>query len=50
MLGVRRPGVTVALHALTRLGVISTQRWSIGIIDRKALETSSNGTYIPAEI
>jgi CRP-like cAMP-binding protein len=50
MLGVRRPGVTVALQTLSRLGVISRQRGSIRIIDRKALETSSNGTYIPAEI
>ena len=50
MLGVRRPGVTVALQTLSRLGVISTQRGSIRIIDRKALEASSNGTYVRAEI
>ena len=49
MLGVRRPGVTVALRALVRAGLISTRRSSIRIIDRKALEENSNGTYIPSD-
>ena len=49
MLGVQRPGVTVALHALVRAGLISTKRSSVSILDRKALEKSSNGTYVPPE-
>jgi CRP-like cAMP-binding protein len=49
MLGVQRPGVTVALRALVRAGLISTKRSSIKIIDRRALEKSSNGTYVPPE-
>jgi CRP-like cAMP-binding protein len=48
MLGVRRPGVTVAVQLLERKGLIERQRASIVIIDRKALEKLSNGTYAPA--
>ena len=47
MLGVRRPGVTVAVQLLEQKGVIERQRASIVIIDRKALEKLSNGTYAP---
>ena len=47
MLGVRRPGVTVAVQLLERKGLIVRQRASIVIIDRKALEKLSNGTYAP---
>jgi CRP-like cAMP-binding protein len=46
MLSVRRPGVTVALQALERLGVITRKRSHIGIIDRESLERLSNGTYV----
>jgi CRP-like cAMP-binding protein len=50
MLGTQRPGVTVALHALERGGLITTRRSAITILDRKALEESSNGTYLaPAD-
>jgi CRP-like cAMP-binding protein len=45
MLGVRRSGVTVALQGLERLGLISHRRGVITILDRKALERNSNGTY-----
>ena len=48
MLGVRRPGVTVAVQLLEQKGLIERQRASIVIIDRKALEKLSNGTYAPA--
>ena len=48
MLGVRRPGVTVAVQLLERKGLIERQRGSIVIIDRKALQKLSNGTYAPA--
>ena len=49
MLGVRRPGVTVAIQELERAGVISRRRGRIVIVDRKALEKMSNGTYVPAD-
>lgn len=45
MLGVRRPGVTVALNLLERAGFIEAHRGVISIIDRKGLERSSNGAY-----
>jgi CRP-like cAMP-binding protein len=48
MLGVTRPGVTVAVQLLERKGLIGRQRGSIVIIGRKALEKLSNGTYAPA--
>lgn len=47
MLGVQRSGVTIALQALEREGLISTRRSKITIIDRKALEKNANGTYSP---
>ena len=49
MLGVRRPGVTVAIQELERAGVISRRRGRIVIVDRKALEKMSNGTYVPLD-
>ena len=48
MLGVTRPGVTVAVQLLERKGLIERQRGSIVIVDRKPLEKLSNGTYAPA--
>jgi CRP-like cAMP-binding protein len=49
MLGVRRSGVTTALHELERKGLIEHRRSFIAIIDREGLEESSNGTYIRPE-
>ena len=49
MLGVRRPGVTMALHELEHQGVIARKRSHIVIVDREAPETLSNGTYVPAD-
>lgn len=49
MLGTHRPGVTLALHGLEKAGLIATRRGRVRILDRKALELSSNGTYIPAD-
>lgn len=46
MLGVRRAGVTVALQELERDGVIARKRCHIIVLDRKALERLSNGTYL----
>jgi CRP-like cAMP-binding protein len=50
MLGTHRPGVTIALQALEKADLIETRRRKIIILDRKALEKSSNGTYAPSEI
>jgi CRP-like cAMP-binding protein len=49
MLGTQRPGVTIALHGLERGGLITTRRGAITILDRKALEENSNGTYLASE-
>ncbi len=46
MLGTHRPGVTIAVRALEKAGLITTRRSHITIVDRKALEKSSNGTYV----
>jgi CRP-like cAMP-binding protein len=45
MLGVRRPGVTMALHHLQSCGVIATARGSVSVVDREALEDAANGLY-----
>jgi CRP-like cAMP-binding protein len=45
MLGARRSGVTIAVEELERKGFIAHRRSLITIIDRDALEHSSNGTY-----
>ena len=45
MLGVRRAGVTVALHYLEQRGVIQLSRGQIVILDRDGLKASANGTY-----
>jgi CRP-like cAMP-binding protein len=45
MLGVRRPGVTVALHFLEGYGLIKARRGLITVIDRKGLEAHANGSY-----
>jgi CRP-like cAMP-binding protein len=49
MLGVRRPGVTIALHLLESDGLIQRKRASVVIVDRKGLEQRSNGAYGLAE-
>jgi CRP-like cAMP-binding protein len=49
MLGVRRPGVTVALREFERRGLIDGARGIITILDRSALETEANGYYGIAE-
>jgi CRP-like cAMP-binding protein len=48
MLGTQRPGVTIALQALERQGLISHKRGVITIVDRGTLKAHSNGTYVPA--
>jgi CRP-like cAMP-binding protein len=49
MLGTQRPGVTIAIEALRGEGLIATRRGAIAILDRKAMEKRSNGTYVPPE-
>lgn len=49
MLGTHRPGVTLALQALEKAGLIATRRGRVTILDRKTLQKSSNGTYVPYE-
>jgi CRP-like cAMP-binding protein len=48
MLGVQRPGVTLAVQALEHEGLISARRGGITIVDRNGLEKMSNGAYLPA--
>ena len=45
ILGVRRAGVTVALHYLEQRGVVRLSRGQIVVLDRDGLKTSANGTY-----
>jgi len=45
MLGVRRPGVTEALHALRDQGLISYGRGQIGVKDRKGMERMAGEAY-----
>jgi CRP-like cAMP-binding protein len=45
MLGVRRPGVTVAMNLLVKQGLIKAHRGIITIINREGLEKTSNGAY-----
>jgi CRP-like cAMP-binding protein len=49
MLGVRWPGVTLALHLLAKDGLIQPGRGMILITDRRGLERISNGAYGKAE-
>ncbi|CDZ70741.1 Transcriptional regulator, Crp/Fnr family [Neorhizobium galegae bv. orientalis] len=49
MLGVRRPGVTVALQILESKHFIKSQRGEILVRDRNGLIDLSQGTYGPAE-
>jgi CRP-like cAMP-binding protein len=45
MLGVRRAGVTVALHFLEQRGIIQLARKQIVILDREGLAKAANGNY-----
>jgi CRP-like cAMP-binding protein len=44
-LGVRRSGVTAALHRLAVHALISTARGSVTVLDRNGLEERANGLY-----
>jgi CRP-like cAMP-binding protein len=45
MLGVRRPGVTVAINLLVKRGLIKAHRGLITIMDREGLVAGANGAY-----
>lgn len=45
MLGVRRPGVTVALHFLEGAGLIRSTRGLVTVLDREGLEDATEGFY-----
>jgi CRP-like cAMP-binding protein len=49
MLGVTRPGVTVALQELEHHGLIEHKRGRIRILHREGLMKLSNGTYVPSD-
>jgi CRP-like cAMP-binding protein len=49
MLGVRRPGVTVALNLLEKSALIRAERGVITVLDRQGLEETSNGAYAAPE-
>ena len=49
MLGSPRPGVTLAVQALEKEGLIDARRARITVLDRKGMEKRSNGTYVPPE-
>jgi CRP-like cAMP-binding protein len=45
MLGVRRPGVTVAMNLLEKAEVVASKRGVISVLSRKRLEKAANGAY-----
>jgi hypothetical protein len=45
MLGVHRPGVTVALHMLKGKGYIRSNRGEVVLLDREGLIEASDGAY-----
>ncbi len=49
MLGVRRAGVTVALHALEGMGLIRSNRSELVIVDREGLKELAQESYGTAE-
>ena len=49
MLGVHRPGVTVAIRDFERRGLIRGGRGEVTLLDRGALEAAANGYYGVAE-
>jgi hypothetical protein len=49
MLGVRRAGVTVAMHVLEGQQLIRAKRARIEVLDREGLERAANGSYGVAE-
>ena len=49
MLGIRRPGVTVALHFLEGKGLVRSTRGIVKVVDRAGLEALADGSYGASE-
>lgn len=49
MLGVRRPGVSVAVRLLEKRGLIQARRGGVFVVDREGLKEVCNGAYGTAE-
>jgi CRP-like cAMP-binding protein len=45
MLGVRRPGITIALSDFEKRGIVATRRGEVIIKNRRLLEEQANGSY-----
>ena len=45
MLGVQRPGVTLAMGALRRAGLVQHERGNLQVLDRAGLEAASCECY-----
>ena len=50
MLGVRRPGVTIAISLLEKRGLLASHRGVITIYDRAGLRQTANGAYGASEL
>ncbi|WP_348271539.1 helix-turn-helix domain-containing protein [Methylobacterium sp. Leaf88] len=45
MLGVRRPGVTTAIHSLEGAGMIKARRSHVQVLDRDKLKAAAGDSY-----
>src|SRR4029079_7700506 len=45
MLGVRRAGITVAIHGFERRGLVTTRRGQLTIVDRRGIEQTAGSFY-----
>jgi CRP-like cAMP-binding protein len=45
MLGVRRAGITVAIHGFERRGLVTTRRGQLTVIDRRGIEQTAGSFY-----
>jgi len=50
LMGVRRQGVTVALHELEGKGLIRSTRNRVRIIDRAGLERKANASHVASHL
>jgi CRP-like cAMP-binding protein len=45
MLGVRRAGITVAIHGFERRGLVTTRRGQLTVVDRRGIEQTAGSFY-----
>jgi len=45
MLGVRRAGITVAIHGFERRGLVTTRRGQLTVVDRRGIEQVAGSFY-----